>query len=63
MLESPAPGEVRVFQIAAKKYEFNAFTISVRPGDKVRFVITAVDRDYAFELKRFRKASQRYLKF
>ena len=53
MLEAPAPGEVRVFQITAKKYEFNPFTVIVRPGDKVRFVITAVDRDYAFELKRF----------
>jgi plastocyanin len=53
MLESPAPGEVRVFQITAKKHEFNPFTIIVRPGDKVRFVITAVDRDYGFELKKF----------
>jgi plastocyanin len=53
MTERPAPGEVRVFQITAKKYEFNPFTIIVRPGDKVRLVITAVDRDYAFELKRF----------
>jgi plastocyanin len=53
MLESPAPGEVRVFQIAAKKHEFNPFTIIVRPGDKVRFVITAVDRDYGFEFKKF----------
>src|SRR5215472_13358044 len=53
MLESPPLGEVRVFQITAKKYEFNPFTVIVRPGDKVRFVITAVDRDYAFELKRF----------
>ena len=53
MLESPAPGDVRVFQITAKKHEFNPFTIIVRPGDKVRFVITAVDRDYGFELKKF----------
>ncbi len=53
MLESPAPGEVRIFQITAKKHEFNPFTIIVRPGDKVRFIVTAVDRDYAFELKRF----------
>ncbi|HXJ95884.1 MAG TPA: cupredoxin domain-containing protein [Terriglobia bacterium] len=53
MLQSPAPGEVRIFQITAQKHEFNPFTIIVRPGDKVRFVITAVDRDYAFELKRF----------
>lgn len=53
MLERPAPGEVRVFQITAKKHAFNPFTIIVRPGDKVRFVITAVDRDYGFELKKF----------
>ena len=53
MLESPPLGEVRVFQITAKKHEFNPFTIIVRPGDKVRFVITAVDRDYGFELKKF----------
>jgi plastocyanin len=53
MLESPAPGEVRIFQITAKKHEFNPFTIIVRPGDKVRFVITAVDRDYGFELKKY----------
>jgi plastocyanin len=53
MLESPAPGEVRVFQITAKKHEFNPFTVIVRPGDKVRFVLTAVDRDYGFELKKF----------
>ncbi len=53
MLESPPPGEVRVFQITAKKHTFNPFTIIVRPGDKVRFVITAVDHDYGFELKKF----------
>jgi plastocyanin len=53
MLEQPAPGEVRVFQITAKKHAFNPFTIIVRPGDKVRFVITAVDHDYGFELKKY----------
>lgn len=53
MLEQPAPGEVRIFQITAKKHEFNPFTIIVRPGDKVRFVITAVDHDYGFELKKY----------
>ncbi len=37
----------------AKKYEFNPNVITVRQGDHVRLVITAVDRDHGFKLEAF----------
>jgi len=53
LMEQVVPGEVRVFQITAENYQFSPFTIIVNPGDKVRLVVTAVDRDYEFKLKSY----------
>ncbi|HEY6291728.1 MAG TPA: cupredoxin domain-containing protein [Terriglobia bacterium] len=53
LMQQVVPGEVRVFQITAENYQFSPFTVIVNPGDRVRFVITAVDRDYEFKLKNF----------
>jgi plastocyanin len=51
LTETLTPGQVRTFQINAENYQFAPFTILVNQGDKVRFVITAGDRDYEFKLK------------
>jgi plastocyanin len=40
-------------KVLAKKYEFNPNVITVRQGDHVRLVITAVDRDHGFKLEAF----------
>jgi plastocyanin len=53
LTETPAPGEVRTFQITAENYRFSPFNIIVNQGDKVRFVITAGDHDYEFKLKAY----------
>jgi plastocyanin len=53
LTETLTPGQVRTFQIAAQNYSFSPFNIIVNQGDKVRFVITAGDRDYEFKLKEY----------
>jgi plastocyanin len=51
LTETKTPGQVRTFQITAQNYSFSPFNIIVNQGEKVRFVITAGDRDYEFRLK------------
>lgn len=46
-------GEVGAIKVTAKKYEFNPSVISVKKGEEVRLVITAVDRDHGFKLEAF----------
>jgi plastocyanin len=53
MMEQVTPGEVRTFQITARRNQFNPFVLIVKPGDQVRLVITAADRDYTFDLPAF----------
>jgi len=53
MMEQVAPGEVRTFEITARRNQFNPFVVIVKPGDRVRLVITAADRDYSFVLPAF----------
>jgi cytochrome c oxidase subunit 2 len=43
-------GEIRM---TAKKYEFTPNTVTVRKGDKVRLVITALDHDHGFRIEAF----------
>jgi plastocyanin len=50
---TPEPGSVRTFQITAENYRFSPFNILVNQGDKVRFVVTATDRNYDFKLKAY----------
>jgi plastocyanin len=53
LTETKTPGQVRTFQITAQNYSFSPFNIIVNQGEKVRFVITAGDRDYEFRLKAY----------
>jgi cytochrome c oxidase subunit 2 len=39
--------------MTAKKYEFTPNTVTVRKGDKVRLVITALDHDHGFKIEAF----------
>lgn len=55
MMEQVVPGEVRVFDIKLKHKGaapgFTPFLVIVRPEDKVRFVVTSVDKNCDFEVR------------
>ncbi|HUI41250.1 MAG TPA: cupredoxin domain-containing protein [Terriglobia bacterium] len=53
MMQEVVPGEVRVFHLTARRNQFSPFVVIVKPGDRVQLVITAVDRDYGFDLPAF----------
>lgn len=46
----PAP-EVREFKMTARKYKFDPNLITVKQGDHVRLMITALDREHGFKLE------------
>lgn len=46
-----AAGEVREFKMTARKYKFDPEVVTVKQGDHVRLVITALDRDHGFKLE------------
>lgn len=48
-----ASPEVREIQMTAKKYEFNPNVITVKKGEQVKLIITALDRDHGFKLDAF----------
>jgi cytochrome c oxidase subunit II len=50
---SQQTGEVREFKMTAKKYKFDPALITVKQGDKVRLIITALDRDHGFKLEEY----------
>ena len=41
---------VRIIQMTAKRYGFDPNVINVKQGEKVRLIITALDRDHGFKL-------------
>ena len=47
--EAAPPG--REHQMTAKKYEYNPEEIHVKQGERVRLLITALDRKHGFEIK------------
>ncbi len=47
-------GETHEIQMTAKKYEFNPNPITVKKGEHVKLVITALDRDHGFKLDTFK---------
>ena len=49
----PAAGAPHEFQMTAKKYEFDPGTITVKKGERVKLVITALDKDHGFKIKEF----------
>jgi len=56
MAQQPAAapaGKVREIQMTAKKYEFNPNLITVKKGERVKLIITALDRNHGFKLEAF----------
>jgi cytochrome c oxidase subunit II len=49
----PAGGAVREVQMTAKKYEFSPDTITVKKGEHVKLVITALDKDHGIKIEAF----------
>jgi cytochrome c oxidase subunit 2 len=50
---SLTPDKVYEIQMTARKYEFNPCLITVKKGEHVRLIITALDRDHGFKLEAF----------
>ena len=48
--KSDSSGEIRM---TAEKYDFNPDTVTVKKGDRVKLVITALDRDHGFKIDAF----------
>ena len=48
-----AQTDVHEIQVTARKYEFAPATITVKKGEHVKLVITAVDHDHGFKLEAF----------
>ncbi len=42
-----------VIKMTARKYRYDPDVITVKKGEKVRLIMTALDRDHGFELKAF----------
>lgn len=48
-----ASTEVHEIQMTAKKYEYNPNVITVKRGERVKLIITALDRDHGFKLEAY----------
>ena len=46
-----AQSDVHEIKVTAKKYEFSPAEIRVQQGEKVRLLITPIDRAHGFEIK------------
>jgi len=55
LAQAPAgqSGEAKEIQMTAKKYQFDPNVITVKKGERVKLVITALDRDHGFKLEAF----------
>ena len=54
LAQNPAtPSDAQEFQMTAKKYQFDPNVITVKKGEHVKLVITALDRDHGFKLEAF----------
>jgi len=51
--EATRGGETREFRMTAKKYEFNPSTVTVRKGERVKLVVTALDKDHGLKIEAF----------
>src|SRR5215831_19266419 len=54
-------GQGAEIKITARKYQFDPNTVTVKKGDHVKLVITALDHDHGFRLEAF-KINQRLKK-
>jgi cytochrome c oxidase subunit 2 len=53
LAERPLVGEDNEIRVTARKYEFSPNEITVKRGDHIRLVITALDRSHGFKLEAF----------
>ncbi len=51
--DPPADEFVHDIRMTAKKYEFNPSVIRVRQGERVRLLITTLDRKHGIQIKEF----------
>lgn len=49
----PEPHIRPEIQLTAEKYDFKPDTVTVKKGDHVRLVITAIDHDHGFKIEAF----------
>ena len=52
--EPPAESPVHEIRMTVKKYEYQPNEIHVKEGERVRVILTALDRKHGFELKEFK---------
>jgi cytochrome c oxidase subunit 2 len=50
---SRSADETREIKMSARKYRFDPDVITVKKGQRVRLVITALDRDHGFKIEAF----------
>src|SRR5438045_9782707 len=50
---APAGGGEGEIKVTAKKYQFDPNVITVKKGDHVKLIITALDRDHGLKLEAF----------
>ena len=48
---APADGEPKVFEVIARRFEFEPATIEVTEGDRVRLVVRSADGPHGVEIK------------
>ena len=51
---APADGEPKVFEVIARRFEFEPATIEVTEGDRVRLVVRSADGPHGVEIKAFK---------
>ena len=51
--QAQAPVSAGEIQVTAEKYDFKPDAITVKKGDRVKLVITALDRDHGFRIDAF----------
>jgi cytochrome c oxidase subunit 2 len=48
-----SPASIAEIKMTAEKYDFAPDTVTVRKGDRVKLVITALDRDHGIKIEAF----------
>jgi cytochrome c oxidase subunit 2 len=51
---APADGEPKVFEVVARRFDFEPAVIEVTEGDRVRLVVRSADGPHGVEIKAFR---------
>ena len=51
---APADGEPKVFEVVARRFDFEPATIEVTEGDRVRLVVRSADGPHGVEIKAFK---------